>query len=221
MLEKAGEIGTNIKQKTNNNNNENPWSHWDERKKMHSFLHCSGLYFSGNPYFCPLFIYFVDFFGCVYVCVCFFSFFVLTLDAVPDSCSTLNLFLNVVTCTQPFYIQSKWKEFGRFHKRHPFFDKYLQPHFFFFFCSQKNWSHRNEILKQSYFARIHSFFCYSSNSFPSIESFMVELIPSYSRLNFRIANVFHSYYEFHIKNKRYNNVFGSLSNVRSNIEIKF
>lgn len=131
MLEKAGEIGTNIKQKTNNDNNENPWSHWDERKKMHSFLHCSGLYFSGNPYFCPLFIYFVDFFGCVYVCVCFFSFFVLTLDAVPDSCSTLNLFLNVVTCTQPFYIQSKWKEFGRFHKRHPFFDKYLQPHFFF------------------------------------------------------------------------------------------
>lgn len=103
---------------------------WDERKKMHSFLHCSGLYFSGNPYFCPLFIYFVDFFGCVCVCVCF-SFFVLTLDAVPDSCSTLNLFLNVVTCTQPFYIQSKWKEFGRFHKRHPFFDKYLQPHFFF------------------------------------------------------------------------------------------
>lgn len=194
MLEKAGEIGTNIKQKTNNNNNENPWSHWElrwEKKKcIHFFivLDCISLVI-------PIFVLYSFtslISSAVCACVCVFSFFILTLDAVPDSCSTLNLFLNVVTCTQPFHIQSKWKEFGRFHKRHPFFDKYLQPHFFFFFCSQKNWSHPNEILKQSYFARIHFFSCYSSNSFPSIESFMVELIPSYSRLNFRIANVFHS-----------------------------
>lgn len=42
------------------------------------------------------------------------------------SCSTLNLFLNVVTCTQSqaqsHSIEMKRKkEFGRFHKRHPFF----------------------------------------------------------------------------------------------------
>lgn len=181
---------------------------------MHSFLHCSGLYFSGNPYFCPLFIYFVDFFGCVCVCVCFFFFFVLTLDAVPDSCSTLNLFLNVVTCTQPFHIQSKWKEFGRFHKRHPFFDKYLQPHFFFLLLAKELIaSKRNTqaiIFRTNtfFFLAIHRIHFHQLNLL-WLSSFLPTLDTIFALQMFFIHNMY-----FTLTNKRYNNVFGSLSKVK-------
>lgn len=114
-----------------------------EMRRMHSFHHCFGLYFSSNPYFCPLFIYLVDFYFFSFIhafdSILFFSFYVFSFvhwfgsdfgcccRYTVCSCSTLNLFLNVVTCTQSqaqshsIEMKEEKKEFGRFHKRHPFF----------------------------------------------------------------------------------------------------